>query len=153
MQFPARIPFIEKLGIELLRFDGGEAELAVDTADDLCNSWGVAHGGVVMTLLDVAMAHAARSPLPPDANRPPEQEVPEGRGVATIEMKTSFMRPGQGRLVAKAKVLHRTAATVFCEAAIVDAAGQLVAHATGTFKCLKGLPAAGRQIMRPNASD
>ena len=28
---------------------------------ELCNSWGVAHGGVTMTLLDVAMAHAARA--------------------------------------------------------------------------------------------
>ena len=50
------------LGFELLRFEQGEAEIALELRPELENSWGVAHGGVTMTLLDVAMAHAARSP-------------------------------------------------------------------------------------------
>ena len=49
------------------------------------------HGGVTMTLLDVVMAHAAR-----DAGR---RGVAETSGVVTIEMKTSFLRRGLGRLV------------------------------------------------------
>ena len=35
----------------------------------------------------------------------------------------------------------------------VDAEGQLIAHATGTFKFLKGLPAGGKRIQRIDASD
>ena len=57
MQF-ARHPFIHLLGAELLRFEDGETEIALEIRDELQNSWQVAHGGVVMTLLDVAMAHA-----------------------------------------------------------------------------------------------
>jgi acyl-coenzyme A thioesterase PaaI-like protein len=50
-------------------------------------------------------------------------------------------------------VLHRTVSFAFCEASIVDAESQLVAHATGTFKYLVALPAGGRKLNRLNASD
>jgi len=148
MEFPRRIPFVDTLGFELHRFEGGESELSIETREPLHNGWGVMHGGVTMTLLDVAMAHAARSPGQKDA--PPDQETV---GVVTIEMKTSFMRPGQGRLVAKGRLLKRTPSMAFCEGSVFDAQGELVAHATGTFKYLKGLPAGGKKIQRPDASD
>lgn len=114
-------------------------------SEELTNSWGVAHGGVTMTLLDVAMAHAARSP--------DETGIAEPSGVVTIEMKTSFMRPGLGRLLGSGRRLHRTASMAFCEGSVHDAEGLLVAHATGTFKYLKGLPAGGKRIQRLGASD
>ncbi len=145
MQFLVKIPFVEMLGFELLRFERGEAEIAVGLRDELTNSWGVVHGGVTMTLLDVVMAHAARSPG--------DDGVAETSGVVTVEMKTTFMRPGLGRLVGSGKRMHRTASMAFCEGSLVDAEGQLVAHATGTFKYLKGLPAGGKRIQRLNASD
>lgn len=145
MEFPRHIPFVDLLGFELLKFDSGEAEIAVTVRDELCNSWMVAHGGLTMTLLDVAMAHAARSPKP--------GAEPTGQGVVTIEMKTSFMRPGLGRLVARARILHGTASLAFCEGTVTDEQGKLVGHATGTFKYLNGLPAQGRRIQRPDASD
>ncbi len=145
MKFPVRIPFIETLGFELVRFDASGSEIAVDVRDDMCNSWSVAHGGVTMTLLDVVMAHVARrSGIPPgDA----------AVGVVTVEMKTTFMRPGVGRLLGRGKLLHRTISLAFCEASVVDADEKLVAHATGTFKYLKGLPVGGRKIQRDDASD
>ena len=146
MAFPVRIPFVESLGFEFVGWEGGEARIAVEVRDELCNSWSVAHGGVTMTLLDVTMAHAARRT---DYERP----VAELQGVATIEMKTTFMRPGTGRLLGKGRLLHRTVTMAFCEASVVDAEGKLVAHATGTFKYLKGLPVGGRRIERPDASD
>jgi uncharacterized protein (TIGR00369 family) len=145
MDFPTVIPFVDHLGVELLRFADGEAELAVTPRAEHMNSWSVVHGGVSMTLLDVAMAHAARSPL--------DGAPPDTRGVVTIEMKASFMRPGIGRLVAHARVLRRTNSFSFCEASLLDTQGELVAHATGTFKYLKALPAGGRQLKRLNASD
>lgn len=145
MKFPVHIPFVEALGFELLRFENGEAQIAMQPREEHMNSWSVVHGGVSMTLLDVAMAHAARSPC--------DGGNPDPRGVVTIEMKASFMKPGLGRLVAKGKVLHRTSSFAFCEAGIHADDGMLVAHATGTFKYLKALPAGGRQLKRLNASD
>ena len=145
MQFSVRIPFVEHLGFELVRFEAGEAEIALQLREELCNSWSVAHGGVTMTLLDVVMAHAARSPHQPGHDSSP--------GVVTVEMKTSFLRPGLGRLVARGRLLHRTASLAFCEGSVLDGEGQLAAHASGTFKYLRGLPAGGRKIRRPDGSD
>jgi uncharacterized protein (TIGR00369 family) len=145
LEFRIRIPFVELLGFELVRFERGGAEIALTLRDELTNSWGVAHGGVSMTVLDVVMAHAARTPG--------DDGVEQTSGVVTVEMKTTFIRPGLGRLVATGKRLHRTVSLAFCEASLVDESGQLVAHATGTFKFLKGLPAGGNRIQRANASD
>ena len=144
--FARQIPFIELLGAELLRFDDGESVVGLTLRDELENSWHVAHGGVVMTLLDVAMAHATRSPR--KAGEPPDP-----RGVVTIEMKTTFMRPAQGRVVCTGRLLHRSAALAFCEGILENADGERLAHATGTFKFLSGLPAGGRRIESPEASD
>ena len=136
LQFPLRIPFVEELGLELWAFGDGKAELRVDLADAHLNSWAVAHGGVLMTMLDVAMAHAARS-----ANG----QAPDlGSGLATIEMKTSFMRPAEGRLRAVGTLLHKTTTMAFTEGSVFNEGGQLCAHATGTFKYLRALPTTGR---------
>jgi uncharacterized protein (TIGR00369 family) len=126
MDFSVRIPFVELLGFELHRFEGGEAELRFDPQPDHMNSFDVVHGGASMTLLDVVMAHAARSTEP-------------DMGAVTIEMKTSFMRAAKGPLTAKGRTLHRTATLVFTEGQIFDAAGKLCAHATGTFKLMPRL--------------
>jgi uncharacterized protein (TIGR00369 family) len=140
--FPRRIPFVVHLGFELWGFGGGEAELRLDLAEVHLNYWDVAHGGVLMTMLDVAMAHAARSDTSADADG-------QGPGVATIEMKTSFLRPSEGRLRATGKLLHRTATLAFCEGSVLDEAGHLCAHATATFKYVRALPTASRQARAP----
>ncbi|HSV69963.1 MAG TPA: PaaI family thioesterase [Methylibium sp.] len=140
MDFPLRIPFIEELGLELLGLGDGESELALTLAERHANSFGVAHGGVTMTLLDVAMAHAARS-----VNR---HRRDFGPGVVTIEMKTSFIRPGLGRLTARGRLLSRTATLAFCEASVYADDAALCAHATGTFKYLRALPT-GTRALRP----
>ncbi len=138
MQFPVHIPFVAALGLELVSIGDGEAELRLSLRETHFNSFRVAHGGVSMTMLDVAMAHAARS-----INR----DRPDfGPGVVTIEMKTSFMRPGEGTLRARGRLLHRTATLAFCEGEIVDDAGQRLAHATGTFKYLRALPSDKRDV-------
>jgi uncharacterized protein (TIGR00369 family) len=145
VRFPVRIPFVDKLGFELVEWQPGASEIAVELQPDLCNSWSVAHGGVLMTLLDVAMAHAARRSDPVATG--------EHSGVVTVEMKTTFMRPGIGRMLGRGSLLHRTASMAFCEATVVNPEGERVAHATGTFKYLKRLPVGRRVIHRDDASD
>lgn len=138
LQFPIHIPFVEQLGLELWSFGDGKAEVRVDLAESHLNSWEVAHGGVLMTLLDVAMAIAARAHHAHDPA--------SGPGVATVEMKTTFMRPAEGELRALGQLMHRTTTLAFCEARVLDGHGALCAHATATFKYLRALPARGRQL-------
>ena len=138
LQFPLHIPFVEQLGLELWGFGDGRAEVRVDLTEAHLNSWEVAHGGVLMTLLDVAMAHAARAHHSHDPGT--------GPGVATVEMKTSFMRPAEGELRALGQIIHRTTTLAFCEGRVLDGHGELCAHATATFKYLRALPTRGRQL-------
>ena len=127
MKFQVHIPFVEHLGFELQQFEDGQAQIAFNPRPEHENSFNVVHGGASMTLLDVVMAHAARS-------------VEPSMGCVTIEMKTSFMRAAKGPLVAHGSLLHRTATMAFTEGRIVDAEGKLCAHATGTFKYVPRLP-------------
>ena len=127
MNFGAEIPFVTLLGFTLELFEGGESVLGYTPAPAHLNSFAVTHGGACMTLLDVAMAVAARS-------------VQKDMGVVTIEMKTSFMRPAPGDgspLTAKGRLMHRSTSLAFTEATIYDAQGQACAHATGTFKYVR----------------
>jgi uncharacterized protein (TIGR00369 family) len=133
VKFPTHIPFVETLGLELLAMEDGHATIRLDLQAAHHNSFDVAHGGVVMSLLDATLAHAARSLNAPT----PEGVLP---GVVTIEMKTSFMQAGTGVLQAEARVLHRTATLAFCEGSVFNEQDQMCAHATGTFMYVRGLP-------------
>jgi uncharacterized protein (TIGR00369 family) len=127
MQFGVTIPFVDLLGFDLVLFEGGQSELRYEVKPEHENSFGVAHGGACMTLLDVTMATAARS-------------IQQDMGVVTIEMKTMFMQPARGLLSGKGRLMHRTATMAFTEATIYDSQGKACAHATGTFKYVKRLP-------------
>jgi len=125
--FGVRVPFVDHLGFTLERFEDGQSELHYEARPEHLNSFAVTHGGATMTLMDVAMATAARSVQPE-------------MGVVTIEMKTSFMQAARGKLTAKGRLIHRTATLAFTEATIFDAEGRACAHATGTFKYVRRLP-------------
>jgi uncharacterized protein (TIGR00369 family) len=131
LEFALDIPFVETLGMQLWRFDGGVAEVSLEVRPEMQNSWAVAHGGVLMTLLDVVMAHAARSVR--------DDTDPGVPGIVTVEMKTSFLRPAVGRLMSTGHLLHGTKSMAFCEGSVFDESGALCAHATGTFKFLRAL--------------
>ena len=139
MSFGVEIPFVELLGFELLKFEGGHSELAYAPKAEHLNSFSVTHGGALMTLLDVTMACAARSVVP-------------DMGVVTIEMKTSFMRPAIGPLTARGELMHRTATMAFTQATVLDAAGKACAHATGTFKFVKRLATGPRSTNALNTA-
>jgi uncharacterized protein (TIGR00369 family) len=139
IEFGVDIPFVEHLGFELKVFDGGLSELRYDPKPEHLNSFGVTHGGALMTLLDVVMAVAARS-------------VHKESGVVTIEMKTSFMQPARGPLTAKGHLMHRTATMAFTEGTVFDAEGRACAHATGTFKYVKRLAVGPRSTQALNVT-
>ena len=152
MKFEVDIPFVRLLGFDLEEFDEGRSRIRYAPMADHCNAFGLTHGGVLMTLLDVTMASAARSvattphdsaatapstsansaPSPRVAVSAPVRQAP--RQSITIEMKTSFMQAARGALVCNGRLMHRTGSMAFTEATVLDEAGQSCAHATGTFK-------------------
>jgi uncharacterized protein (TIGR00369 family) len=138
--FGVDIPFVRHLGFVLTQFASGQSEISYTARGEHLNSYGVTHGGALMTLLDVSMATAARS------------EVPE-QGVVTIEMKTSFMHPAVGPLIARGTLVQRTASLAFTQSTIFDSQGRACASAMGTFKYMKRAPGApaGASPAQPSA--
>lgn len=116
------VPFAELLGIEVTQRGSGSARLELSVRPELFNSWGAAHGGVVMTLADVALAAAART------------MNPAAIGTITVTMSLTFIGAGHGRLIADARCLRYGASLAFCECEIRDVQGGMVAKALGTFK-------------------
>lgn len=116
------VPFAEHLGLEVELLEPGRAVLALEPRPELRNSHGTVHGGVVMTLADVALAVAAIA-----------QEGARG-GAVTVELKVSFIGPAAGRLRAEGRCLRAGGGLAFSEGEVRDAGGSLVAKALGTFK-------------------
>lgn len=120
------VPFADLLGVTVAHHAQGRARLEMDLRPELMNSWQVAHGGVVMTLADIALAVAALS-LDRSAH-----------GAMTIELKVSFLGPAADRLVAEGRCLKAGRSLAFCEGEVLDGAGKLVAKALGTFRVRRG---------------
>jgi uncharacterized protein (TIGR00369 family) len=123
------VPFLKLLGVRLITAEMGKGEILLALKPEHTNTWNVAHGGVLLTLMDVAMAVAARSGDPSD------------RSVVTVEMKNNFMQAANGILRVKADTVRRTATMAFCEAKLYNDQGEICCMATGTFQFLKRLAA------------
>ena len=121
-QYKKGIKFIEHLGVHTVALDDGHARVELDLKPEFTNSFGTAHGGVIMTLLDVALCQAART------------QHPDAPGIVTIDMATSFIAGGTGRLVADGRVLKPGRSTIFAEAEVRNSDGTLVAKAIGTVR-------------------
>jgi uncharacterized protein (TIGR00369 family) len=121
--YQKKIPFVTLLKIRTETLGQGTAQLSLPIEPQFTNSLGSVHGGVIMSLLDVALCTAART-LHPDSV-----------GVVTIDLSTSFIGAGSGaRLVAEARVLKDARTMSFVEAEARNEDGSLVAKAIATVR-------------------
>jgi uncharacterized protein (TIGR00369 family) len=130
--FGVIIPFADHCSIKAVASEPGWCRLSVAMGDEHTNHLGIMHGGIVLTMLDVAMGSAAR--------------LSAGISVVTVDMQSSFLAPGRGDLSAEGRVLRPGRSLIFCEGEVRDAAGTLVAKASGLFKVVKALQAETRAL-------
>jgi uncharacterized protein (TIGR00369 family) len=123
-EFGVTIPFVEHLGIRLVERSKERAIVSLTKRPDLLNSWGAAHGGVIMTMLDLVMSVAVRG------------HYGIAGGVLTIDMSVGFLNASYGDITAEGRVLNAGKSTAFCEAEARDETGKLLSKAIGTFKLL-----------------
>jgi uncharacterized protein (TIGR00369 family) len=122
-EYQKKIAFVQHLKISTDELGEGAARLSLPIEPHLTNSLGTAHGGVIMSLLDVALCTAART-LHPDSV-----------GVITIDLSVSFIGGGSGkRLLADARVLKDGRSMSFVEGEAKNEDGSLVAKAIGTVR-------------------
>jgi uncharacterized protein (TIGR00369 family) len=121
--YQKKIPFLMHLKIATDTLGQGEARLSLPVESHLTNSLGTVHGGVIMSLLDVALCTAART-LHPDSV-----------GVVTIDMSTSFIGAGaSARLLAEARVIKDARTMSFVEGEARNEDGSIVAKAIATVR-------------------
>jgi len=117
-----KVAFAAHLGIEEVALEPGVARMACALKPHMTNSWGIAHGGIIMTLLDVTLCMAARTLHPHSA------------GIVTIELSTVFIDGGKGTLQSEARVLRDGRSLIFVEGEVRNEDGALVAKAQGTVR-------------------
>jgi len=121
--YQRKIPFVSHLKILTETLGEGTARLSLPIEPHLTNSLGTAHGGVIVSLLDVALCTAART------------LHPESMGVVTIDLSTCFIGGASGgKLIAEARVLRDGRSMSFVEAEAKNEDGSLVAKAIATVR-------------------
>ncbi|MBL8589231.1 MAG: PaaI family thioesterase [Methylobacteriaceae bacterium] len=130
--FGRMIPFAGLCGVEPVSMGAGRSELRLTVEERHTNSLGMAHGGLVMTLLDIALATAARSTLAEDTT------------VLTIDIHTTFLAPARGALRAQGRVVKSGRTLLFAEAEVLDANDVVCARASGVFRPIPARVDGGR---------
>ena len=123
-EFTKNIPFSEHLGIKVDALEKGMARLSMVIKPEFMTSWGTAHGGSILALLDITLSMSARTLYDPP------------RSVMTIDLSTQFISTATGLLRAEGRVMKAGKSTIFCEGEARDEKGDLVAKAIGTFRAL-----------------
>ena len=88
--------------------NNGETIVALEVSQSQCNSGLVAHGGLIMTLADLAVCHEAVKNL-------------NNVNALTVSLTANFLKPAKKGTILKAfpEVSHRTKRTAFAEAYIL----------------------------------
>jgi len=117
-------PFLNSLGVQLVKFEEGKVVIELPVAPNLINRQEVVHGGVLATMLDNIIALTIRSIL----------DLP----VSTISLNINYLANiSEGKLVATAKVLQQGYRIVSGEGEITDETGKLLAKGSATFKIMR----------------
>lgn len=123
------MPFAAVLGIEQVDATPELVTGRVRWSESLCTSFGVLHGGVLMSLADSIGAYCA------------VLNLPEGAGTSTIESKTNFIRAVRsGYVEARARPLHVGRTTIVVDTELYDDQERLVGRVTQTQAVLAARP-------------
>ena len=122
VEFLKRIRFAEHLGVRVDSLDKGIARLSLQIRPEFTTSWGTAHGGAILALLDITLSMTARTMYSPP------------RSIMTIDLSTQFVGTSTGVLRTEGRVMKAGQTTIFCEGEARGETGDLVAKAIGTFR-------------------
>jgi len=120
------VPFAKLLGIEIDSVEPGHAVLSMKLRHEHMRNNAIAHGGVIATLIDSAMAIAIMALLE------------ENERTVTVDLTIHYLRPvPEGSAKASARVVRAGRRVVTVSAELFDGEGKLAATAISTY--LRGL--------------
>ena len=111
--------FREHVALQVEPLDDGTSRVVLDAAEEHLNPAGSVHGGVLATMIDVAMGTAVTTT--------------GGESPVTVSLSVTYLEPGRpGRLSATARVRKRGRRLMVVEAEVVQD-DDVVADALATF--------------------
>lgn len=115
--------FASLLGMRILERTDGESRVELRVREEHANTRGIAHGGVVASLVDTAAGAAVAY-----------QPSIGGRGVATVSLTTSYLAPARAGDVLRAHARRRGRGRrlVTCEVEVRDGDDTAIATALVT---------------------
>ena len=120
------MPFNKLVGIRVMRRHSDGVTIACPMSDQLKNSAGVMHGGVMATVADAAVGIGLASHF--GGRRP----------ITTTEMKINFLRPvAEGKIVARSRLLRIGKRLCVGRVDMFDAQRKLAAVAVVTYMLLE----------------
>jgi len=118
-------PFVDWLGIRFSASEDGFSRCDMQITENMMNSTGILHGGVVYSLADTGMGGALHSLLA------------RGERCATIELKIVYLAAVTGgEIVCESKVIHKDDHIAAMESDVKNG-DRHVARALGTFAIFK----------------
>lgn len=118
------VGFRKWLNLDYQEMTDERAVVAIDLDGDKVNVRGVGHGGVVASLIDIAMGTAAGG-----GNYDTRKRL-----VATQELKVNYLAPAKGaRLIATATIMRAGTRAIVVRCDVETDLGVLCATALGTF--------------------
>ena len=126
-------PVASLVGFTLTSIEPGRSIITFEAEPRHANPMGTLHGGILCDVADAAMGTAYAATLD------------EGETFTTLELKINFLKPiWRGKLTAEGRVVKKGQTVGLAACDVVDADGNLVAHATSTCLTLRGGDARGR---------
>jgi uncharacterized protein (TIGR00369 family) len=119
----ANVPIGDHLGFRVTSVEKGKVTLVGNPDKRSYNYLHTVHGGWTAAILDTAMALSNLSLLSAD------------QSFTTLDIRINYLRPitlETGEVTAEGCVLQGGRKIAYCEARLVDGAGKLLAHGTGS---------------------
>ena len=113
-------PFTNHLGVDIISINEGKVSVALKIKHEHTNVYGIAHGGVIMSLCDMAMGAACLS---------------MSKKVVTIDMNINIIKSiaQEDTALVKGCIIHNGKSTLVAECEVFNTAKKLCAKARGTF--------------------
>ena len=123
MEASPRSDFARSLGIQVAERGDGVARIVMPLRPDMLNIGGTVHGGIICTLVDIAVGVACHS-----------LDSGTRRSQATTELGVTFLRAGTaGPLSCTARIRRRGRSLATGEAEVLDGSGRLLAVGRATY--------------------
>jgi len=119
----ANLPIGDHLGFRIAAVEKGRVSVVGRPDERSYNLLKSVHGGWIATVLDTALALSGLSTLGADQT------------FTTLDIRINYLRPitvETGEVTAHGSVIQAGRKVAYCEARLVDGAGKLLAHGTGS---------------------